>query len=111
MKRIGILFGGENSFPGALVEQINARNIDGIAGRVCADRRGAARPGAALLGDCGPHLARHSLLPRLSEARRAATEPWSSTILSGASADDKFFNYALAAKLGVAVPADRDAAP
>ena len=30
MKRIGILFGGENSFPGALVEQINARNIDGI---------------------------------------------------------------------------------
>jgi len=30
MKRIGVLFGGENSFPGALVEQINARNIDGI---------------------------------------------------------------------------------
>jgi hypothetical protein len=30
MKRIGILFGGENSFPRALVEQINARNIDGI---------------------------------------------------------------------------------
>ena len=30
MKKIGILFGMENSFPGALVEHINARNIDGI---------------------------------------------------------------------------------
>ena len=30
MKKIGILFGQENSFPGALVEHINARNLDGI---------------------------------------------------------------------------------
>ena len=30
MKKIGILFGVENSFPSALVEQINARNLDGI---------------------------------------------------------------------------------
>ena len=30
MKRIGVLFGMENSFPGALVERINARNIEGI---------------------------------------------------------------------------------
>jgi hypothetical protein len=30
MKKIGVLFGMENSFPGALVEHINARNIDGI---------------------------------------------------------------------------------
>ena len=30
MKRIGVLFGSENSFPGALVEHINARNLDGI---------------------------------------------------------------------------------
>ena len=30
MKKIGILFGMENSFPPALVEHINARNIDGI---------------------------------------------------------------------------------
>jgi hypothetical protein len=30
MKRIGVLFGMENSFPGALVEHINARAIDGI---------------------------------------------------------------------------------
>ena len=31
MKKIGVLFGMENSFPGALVEHINARNEDGIA--------------------------------------------------------------------------------
>lgn len=30
MKKIGVLFGMENSFPGALVEHINARNIDGL---------------------------------------------------------------------------------
>ena len=30
MKKIGALFGMENSFPGALVEHINARNVDGI---------------------------------------------------------------------------------
>ena len=30
MKKIGILFGVENSFPSALVEQINARNPAGI---------------------------------------------------------------------------------
>jgi len=30
MKTIGVLFGLENSFPGALVERINARNVAGI---------------------------------------------------------------------------------
>jgi len=30
MKKIGVLFGMENSFPGALVEHINARNLEGI---------------------------------------------------------------------------------
>jgi len=30
MKRIGVLFGVENSFPSALVERINARNPVGI---------------------------------------------------------------------------------
>ncbi len=30
MKTIGVLFGIENSFPGALVEQINARNVEGV---------------------------------------------------------------------------------
>ena len=47
MKKIGVLFGMENSFPGALVEHINARNIDGIqaefveTGAVHLDKRAA----------------------------------------------------------------------
>ena len=36
MKKIGILFGMENSFPGALVEHINARNIDGLQAELAA---------------------------------------------------------------------------
>ena len=30
MKTIGVLFGMENSFPGALVERIRAMNVDGV---------------------------------------------------------------------------------
>ena len=30
MKKIGVLFGMENTFPGALVDRINAMDIDGI---------------------------------------------------------------------------------
>ncbi len=30
MKKIGVLFGMENSFPGALVERINALHVEGI---------------------------------------------------------------------------------
>ena len=70
MKKIGVLFGMENSFPGALVEHINARNIDGIQAEFVRDRRGASRQSSPLLGHRRPHLARHSLLSRLSEARR-----------------------------------------
>ena len=31
VKKIGVLFGMENTFPGALVEKINSRNIAGIS--------------------------------------------------------------------------------
>ena len=103
MKRIGILFGGENSFPGALVEQINARNIDGV-------RAEFVLTGAVPL-DRPPRYA--VLIDRISHAvpfyraflKHAALNR--TVVLNNpfwASADDKFFNYALASKLGVAVP-------
>ena len=103
MKRIGILFGGENSFPGALVEQINARNIDGIQAEF-------VLTGAVRL-DRPPRYA--VLIDRISHAvpfyraflKHAALH--GTVVINNpfwASADDKFFNYALAAKLGVAVP-------
>ncbi|HEY1254016.1 MAG TPA: hypothetical protein VGF01_04480 [Terracidiphilus sp.] len=103
MKRIGILFGGENSFPGALVEQINARNIDGIQAEFVLT--GAVEAGRA------PHYA--VLIDRISHVVPFYRSFLKHAALHGtvvinspfwASADDKFFNYALAAKLGVHLP-------
>ena len=103
MKKIGILFGGENSFPGALVERINARNLDGIKAEFVLT--GAVRI------DQPPHYA--VIVDRISHGipfyraylKHAALN--GTVVISNpfwASADDKFFNYALAARLGVAVP-------
>jgi glutathione synthase/RimK-type ligase-like ATP-grasp enzyme len=103
MKRIGILFGGENSFPGALVEQINARNIDGLAaefvltGAVQLDRA----PRYAVIVDRISHgipFYRAYLKHAALNGTAVINNPF------WASADDKFLNYALAARLGVAVP-------
>ena len=104
MKKIGVLFGMENSFPGALVEHINARQIDGIhaefvqTGAVHLDKPA----GYAVIVDRISHDI--PVLSRLSQERRAQRHGRSSTIPFWWSADDKFFNYTLAAKLGVAVP-------
>ncbi len=103
MRKIGILFGVENSFPSALVERINARNPDGIEAEF------------VLTG--AVHFAKAShyavIIDRISHdipfyrafLKHAALH---GTIVINnpfwASADDKFFNYALAARLGVAVP-------
>ena len=103
MKRIGVLFGMENSFPGALVERINARNIEGIeaefvlTGAVALDKP----PRYSVIVDRISHdipfyraLLKHAAI----NGTVIVNNPfwW--------SADDKFFNYTLAAKLGVAVP-------
>jgi glutathione synthase/RimK-type ligase-like ATP-grasp enzyme len=107
MRKIGILFGVENSFPSALVEQINlrdrARNPAGIQAEF-------VLTGAVAL-DHTPHYA--VIIDRISHdvpfyrafLKHAALH---GTIVINnpfwASADDKFFNYALARSLGVAVP-------
>ncbi|HWG21623.1 MAG TPA: hypothetical protein VG225_13920 [Terracidiphilus sp.] len=103
MKKIGVLFGMENSFPGALVEHINARNLDGIqaefveAGAVQLDKA----PKYAVIVDRISHdipFYRAFLKHAALNGTEIVNNPfwW--------SADDKFFNYTLAAKLGVAVP-------
>ena len=104
MKKIGILFGGENSFPGALAEQINARNLDGIhaefvlTGAVAAGRAS----GYAVILDRISHTVPF-YRAFLKQAALTGTVVLNNPFW--ASADDKFFNYALAARLGVAVPA------
>lgn len=103
MKKIGILFGGENSFPGALVEHINARNLDGIEAEFVLT--------GAVPFDRGPRYA--VIVDRISHGipfyraflKHAALH--GTAVINNpfwASADDKFFNYSLALKLGVAVP-------
>jgi len=103
MKRIGILFGMENSFPGALVEHINARNLDGIEAEF-------VEIGAVRLDQAPPYAV---IVDRISHDIPFYRAWLKHAALNGTaivnnpfwwSADDKFFNYALAAKLGVAVP-------
>jgi glutathione synthase/RimK-type ligase-like ATP-grasp enzyme len=104
MKKIGVLFGTENSFPGALVEKINARNIEGIQAEFVV-------AGAAQLDKAAGYAV---IVDRISHEVPFYRAYLKHASLNGAavinnpfwgSADDKFFNYALAAKLGVAVPA------
>jgi hypothetical protein len=103
MKKIGVLFGMENSFPGALVEHINARNIEGIHAEFV--ETGAVQmnkaPQYAVIVDRISHdipFYRAFLKHAAINGTQIINNPfwW--------SADDKFFNYTLAEKLGVAVP-------
>ncbi len=103
MKKIGVLFGMENSFPGALVEHINARNVEGIQAEF-------VQTGAVQLANPLPYAV---ILDRISHDVPFYRAFLKHAALNGTmvlnnpfwwSADDKFFNYTLAAKLGVAVP-------
>ena len=103
VKKIGVLFGMENTFPGALVEWINARNLDGISAEFI--QVGAVRldqpPAWSVIVDRISHdvpFYRAFLKHAMLHGTAVINNPfwW--------SADDKFFNYSLAAKLGVAAP-------
>ena len=103
MKKIGVLFGMENSFPGALVEAINARGEEGIEAEF-------VQTGAVHL-DTPPRYA--VIVDRISHDIPFYRAFLKHAVINGTvlinnpfwwSADDKFFNYTLAQKLGVAVP-------
>ena len=104
MKKIGILFGMENSFPGALVEHINARNIDDIKAEFV--QVGAVHLDKAPTYSVIVDRISHDIPFYRAYLKHAALN--GTVIINNPfwwSADDKFFNYSLAAKLGVAVPA------
>jgi hypothetical protein len=103
MKKIGVLFGMENSFPGALVQHINARGIEGLqaefveTGTVCLNQV----PLYSVIVD----RISHDIPFYRAFLKHAALH--GTVIINNPfwwSADDKFFNYSLAAQLGVAVP-------
>jgi len=103
MARIGVLYGMEESFPPALVDRINAMDVPGVTaehlktGGVCM----AVPSGYDVIVDRISHdipFYRSYLKNAALNGTQVINNPfwW--------SADDKFFNYALATKLGVAIP-------
>src|ERR687893_2728670 len=103
MKRVGILVGRERTFPASLIERINARG----GGEVEAEfvKLGGVRLDEPRRYDVIIDRISHEVPFYRAFLKRAALE--GTTIVNNPfwwSADDKFFNYSLAEKLGVAVP-------
>lgn len=113
MKKIGILFGAENSFPSALVAAINSRghaSDHNSAGGHEDVRAEFITQGAARL-DQAPEW--RVIIDRISHQVPFYRAFLKHATLHGAavinnpfwwSADDKFLNYALAQRLGIAIP-------
>ena len=103
MATIGVLFGMENVFPGALVERINGMGMDGLTaefvqiGGVRMDVPSPYRVIVDRISHDIPFYRAWLKTAALGGAYVISNPFW-------AAADDKFFNYALAARLGVAVP-------
>lgn len=103
MKKIGILFGRERSFPQAFIERVNAKGIDGImAEAVSIDKviQGQSNEYAVIIDRISQDVPfyRAFLKNAASTGTAVINNPfwW--------SADEKFFNNALALKVGVPVP-------
>ncbi|WP_239986511.1 MULTISPECIES: ATP-grasp domain-containing protein [Arenibacter] len=103
MKKIGILFGQENTFPQAFIDRINQKNISGIiAEAVIIDQVKQADPTEYAV-----------IIDRISQDVPFYRAYLKNAAISGTavlnnpfwwSADEKFFNNALAIKTGVPVP-------
>ncbi len=103
MKKIGILFGMENTFPNAFIERINSKGEDGIvAEAVTIDKVIQAAPTEYAV-----------IIDRISQDVPFYRAYLKNAALTGTavinnpfwwSADEKFFNNALAEKLGIPVP-------
>ena len=109
MKKIGVIFGMETTFPPALVDKINSMNEPGIQAEL-------ASVGEVRMAEPSPY---HVIVDRISHDIPFYRGYLKNAALCGAivinnpfwwSADDKFFNFALGDKLGVAIPSDRAAA-
>jgi hypothetical protein len=103
VKKIGVLFGMENTFPGALVDKINSMEIEGIRAEF------VKVGGVEMAGPSGYAV----IVDRISHDVPFYRSYLKNATLTGTqvinnpfwwSADDKFFNYALATKLGIAIP-------
>jgi len=103
MTKIGILYGMEESFPPALVDHINSLAVPGVVAE-------HLKVGGVEMAVPCPYGV---IVDRISHDVPFYRSYLKNAVLTGTrvinnpfwwSADDKFFNYALATKLGVAVP-------
>ena len=103
MKKIGILFGKENTFPPAVVQKINSMNVPDVTAEY-------VKIGGIKMADASGYAV---IIDRISQDIEFYRAFLKNAALSGTvvinnpfwwTADDKFFNYALASKLGVAIP-------
>lgn len=103
MKKIGILFGQEDTFPWACIERINSKNVEGITAEpVRIERLAQGEPSGYAV-----------IIDRISQDVPFYRAYLKNAALNGTavinnpfwwSADEKFFNNCLSLKLGVAVP-------
>lgn len=103
MKKIGILFGKERSFPMAFIERINSKGIEGIVAEpVQIDKVMQGEPtGYAVIVD---RISQDVPFYRAYLKNAALT---GTAVINNPfwwSADEKFFNNCLATKIGVPVP-------
>src|ERR1700745_510074 len=103
MARIGVLYGMEESFPPALVDFINQLGVPGVVSEhLKTDAVKLAEPSGYEV-----------IIDRISHDIPFYRSYLKNAVLTGTevinnpfwwSADDKFFNYSLGTKLGVAIP-------
>jgi hypothetical protein len=103
MHKIGVIFGMENTFPGALVERINRMRSSGVSAEF-------VKIGGIKMAEPSGYRV---IIDRISHDIPFYRAYLKNAVLGGTivinnpfwwGADDKFFNYALASKLGVAIP-------
>ncbi|MGI8990530.1 MAG: ATP-grasp domain-containing protein, partial [Bryobacteraceae bacterium] len=103
MKKIGVVSGMEKSFPAALVDRINSTHTPDVAAE-------HIHIGAVKMAEPSGYRV---IIDRISHDIPFYRAYLKNAVLTGAivvnnpfwwGADDKFFNYALASKIGVAVP-------
>jgi glutathione synthase/RimK-type ligase-like ATP-grasp enzyme len=103
MKKIGILFGMENTFPNAFIERVNSKGEDGIvAEAVTIDKviQAASSEYAVIIDRISQDVPFYRSF--LKNAALSGTAVINNPFWW--SADEKFFNNALAEKIGVPVP-------
>lgn len=103
MKKIGILFGQERSFPKSFIERVNQKNIEGITAEpvvVNKVMQGQPTPYAVIIDRISQDVPFYRAY--LKNAAIAGTAVINNPFWW--SADEKFFNNALAVNMGVPVP-------